>query len=467
MSTVEATRSTQDHLSAWLRDWQFADHPFRLSSSEKEGTRLGEYFLEPGFWHDVMSVDDSHVIVATWGAGKTAIRLRLQAELALSPGTMVVVIDDLNTLDALPDVTALEVANYLAAEVVATILSDTRSPITSINREQGHALYDAVSRHARQYEFERRLRYLERSYVFRNGDSRWTRAKWWWRRWRLERGHSLEVKREAELGGGAKTFGRYGDVARFVVEAAHEAAAKLPPHRLAEVESCLSDVLRLVQLFGFERIVFLVDGIDDLADGAFKDYHRMARLLLPMVVLAVNHQRETLAISYKIHAPKEVVARLAFRRDKLRTYPIKWPDDRMVEAIGRRLEAHSGGRITHLRELIFSRSDRDELVEMLLCYSAGIPRTLIEMLNGAVSDHCERKTQQRYLTRQDLQAGIRRYWDTMSGPGQEEYVKAQRARAVINLKNKFGARAERFTVRHDDWVVDEVLDDLRETAEEE
>lgn len=371
------------YLHAWLDSWDFIGNPFEMWDADKEQPQLGNYYIKPPFYEQLLMETRSALIYAPRGGGKTAARIMVQSECRpVSRSSSILAVQFTDFSPFAEDFTRIQeftLQNYLEVilqesihQLVVALCVGAKKEILLTVAQQGELLYwlEHYAPHWRSPSFVNKL--MDQTPPFLGGglihDSIGENSK-------KQKISSLLLK-----------------LLKIV---------PLPPS--AKVDSS-SQIMEAFVRFSLDllssgqipchAIYLLVDGLDEYLL-THDDPQAGADLLKPL--LGNLRFLEIPGFAVKFFLPVEY--RSAFdtttRIDRIPSYVISWsaveqendPQSRMRELLRARIRHYSRGGIQSLSEMCTSEL-RNIIEDALLEEAQGVPRRLLQLGNQIFVEHC-------------------------------------------------------------------------------
>ncbi len=336
---MDKTRTTDTTLDRWLKQRGLSQNPFAVWNAELDHDLPG-YFVDVGGFDDLLHRTEPCVVLARRGCGKTAQRQMLAAQCRPSvPGSPWL---------AIPyTYTAFQQALALAQGDVARLKDSHYAD--ALVRQGTLTLAEEASRDPGAYS----------------------------------------VLNQAPVASSWQAYlNRY---ASHLVDNPHPAVAtRLDGQATGDL---LQGFVRLLQAVGIERLLVLVDGLDELAQSAV-DPNYMAALLAPL--LGTLPLIEFPGLAFKFFLPQEAEATLRgrgwFRPDRLRIFRIKWRDIDLQNLIGQRLTYFSikGDRAYKRLGQLCQDGLAETIDRELARLAGGLPRAALILADMLLQAHCRR-----------------------------------------------------------------------------
>ena len=386
-------------------------NPFQTTNADEE-PRLDQYFVAPPYFRSVYgdpANPASCMVFAPRGGGKSAQRKMVEMT-APTETVLCITYDTFRRVGGgrLVEMTLSEhLFNTVRAGVVGilTWLGENKAALDRLDkneREALRALALAVLSSATRAELQEALRALRN--LSDTAKELWNEHSW------ILGGVLASIN--------VATGGPGGVLPMALVDHAVE---EEPGQRL--------DLLgRIATKLGLQSVYVLIDRVDETRETTTHPasaYEMVAPLMHELRLLELR------PFAFKFFLPDDLLPlyqSAGARSDRIRVYQASWANEELERMIGRRLAAHSDGRVSSVRELLeSSEGSADRLVNLALWFAQRSPRDLIRIWGRVVDEQLRSAASSSALTRRAILAGI----DTFCYERAEEVATA---RVVGELK---------------------------------
>jgi len=346
-SSVPAlTQPAQDNLTAWLPRYGLASNPFEVRNATQDPA-LPSYFIDLGYFDELLRLPDPCIIYGARGGGKTALRRMLathcRPEKTDSPRL------------------AVDFAHAAFQRILAPQESSTSTKIA-----------DYV---------ETLMYYGLRALMQARNDPKVNSAL----------NQPTHARRLASY------------LAHFAPRLQTDTSQPTDPLDDLTTDEILRGFGELVRAAGLATVFVLVDELDEMLVTA-SDTDRLIALLAPL--LAELPALECPGIAFRFFIPLEIEPLLRtqqwYRPDRLRVYRIEWNEPRLVQMIGKRLAHHSRSSERVLKDLgQLCAGDLARQIDAELARLAGNqPRAALLLADLLLRTHCEQPNPPERITAQ-------------------------------------------------------------------
>ncbi len=333
-----ASDSPENRLLIWLNRLGLWKNPFDVWNVERD-PELPNYFVDMAQFAELQRLSDPCIVFAQRGCGKTAQRQMLAAQCRPS--------DQTSSWLAVP-------YTYAGFEQALTAVS--------------HDPADLRAEHHVSALLRQGLQVLE-----------------------------SQVRQDRRLSTALRKSGLTSRLSAYLAcyvhaQRARAGGSKVPSLELLTTAEMLEGFAELARAAGFQRVLILVDGLDELPLTADRPT-QMAALLAPL--LGTLRLIECPGLAWKFFLPQtlEPVLRGSrwFRADRVRLFRISWAAGDIMNLIGQRLtyaSAKGDRTFTRLGQLC-QEGLRSRIDVELAARASGIPRAALVLAEMLLRAHCE------------------------------------------------------------------------------
>ena len=386
------------NLDAFLRQFGFNDNPFRSTNAADE-PKLTDYFVPPPYFPAVLGTPDfpkSDVVLAPRGGGKTAQRIKIEAESQRTGNFLCVTYESFDTQGKLKlsDVDLSYHLNGLCRLLLIAALSEVEDNPKSL---------ELISEHQKAV-----LKYQVQIFLGKLTSAEYEKA----------------INSLKNLGDKAKAlWNKYGGKVASIVNAclSKYGFGNIDITGVAEVDFNEGDSLRyhfheLVKIsraIGFKSIYLLVDKVDEISLTA-KDAKSTFLFIKPL--LEDLPTLETPGVAFKFFLWDQIehfYKESGTRPDRVPVHILGWSADELSLMLKERLKAYSGGRISSMNDLMTPGSGVDAH-RMIAQFSFGSPRDMIRICQAIVNEQTRMGNTTKFIEDKFLWIGIKNFSDTRS-----------------------------------------------------
>jgi len=349
-----------------IKNLGFTRDPFATTNADEEDF-LEDYFIEPPFFKAVYGQLDnpkSSVVFAPRGGGKTALKRKIEIASKSSPFVCVTYnsfpTDGLRLSSITHDYHLKNISRLL---LIALIGVASEYEPERLSGKERHILFLLVKLYLT--DIDSTLLKSSISSVQSLSD----KARAWWNRCTGPVGLVLNA-----------VFTKLG-LGHAEIKQLEEANGKL-----GQASDHISFLAELAVKYGYKSVYILIDKVDEnnLTGKVSASFEFIRPIIIDLPLLETKHIAFKFFLWDKLADEYREVA----RPDRVKYYELKWSDDQLKAMLSKRLEAHSGRKVSSLTSICGLEEDVD-LDRIVVAFSSGSPRNIIRACKEILDQQSE------------------------------------------------------------------------------